>query len=134
MFAVGVNNGANPAPLNNKIKNWLAAYAGIMLVATTVFGLYSLYIWLNINFTQVETMAYMAVAAFILSIFSISIIFGILYWKVQKLKKMKTKMIRTFEDGIILAEQELGQPIVKNPKSAVAIASAAGYLIGERFL
>ncbi len=134
MLAIGVRSGANPVSLNNKIKNWLAAYAGVMLVATTFFGLYSLYIWLNINYTQVETMAYMAVAAFAISVFSISIIFGILYWKVQKLKKMKSKMVRTLEDGFILAEQEFGEPVVKNPKSAVAIASAAGYLIGERFL
>jgi len=125
---------AYPISLSYKIKRSFIIFSGVMLLATVGFGLYALYLWLNLNATPVETMAYMALATFTVALVSAFLAFLILYIKVSKARKMKKKFETILQEGIYLAEQELGEPILQNPKSAVALASTAGFMVGERFL
>jgi len=134
LIVTSTKNVSQPITMSNKIRNWLLAFSGVTLLSTVLFGLYSLYLWLDSNFSQIETMAYMGAATFLISLISLSMIFLMFYLKIRKLKKLKHKVAATIEDSIIIAEQELGEPIFKNPKSAVALASTAGFLLGERIL
>ncbi len=123
-----------PISLSYRIKHWFVVFSGLMLVATVGFGLFSLFLWLNITVSPIATMAYMGVATFVVSLLSASFAFLILYLKVQKVKQTKERFTKTLEEGIALAEQEFGQPILKNPKSAIALATSAGFIVGDRFI
>lgn len=127
-------NSTYPVSLSYRIKHWFVVFSGLMLVATVGFGLFSFYLWLSNNVSPVETMAYMGGATFVISLLSASFAFLILYLKVQKVKQAKERFTKTIEEGIALAEQELGEPILKNPKSAIAIATSAGFIVGDRFI
>ncbi len=127
-------NSTYPVSLSYRIKHWFIVFSGLMLVATVGFGLFSFYLWLNNNVSPIATMAFMGIATFVISMLSAFFAFLILYLKVQKVKQTKEKFTKTLEEGIALAEQEFGEPILKNPKSAIALATSAGFLVGDRFI
>lgn len=127
----GMMSSKAPMMRKNKYGLGLMALSVLLTLVAVVFLIISGYAWLMTQFTQ--PMAALITAAFIMGAAVISALTGVLIAKSKKQPEVHTDELAELT-GIItdLLGEELAQPIIDNPKTAVLLASAAGFVAGDR--
>jgi len=127
----GMMSSKAPMMRKNKYGLGLMALSVLLTLVAVVFLIISGAAWLMTQFTQ--PMAALITAAFIMGAAVISALTGVLIAKSKKQPEVHTDELAELT-GIItdLLGEELAQPIIDNPKTAVLLASAAGFVAGDR--
>lgn len=124
------------APFTGKSKAGLGLFtlALAFLLIALAFFIYAAYLWMSKNYPP--EVAATLMGGLILSLAAISgiVAYAILSYKRLRMKKLKNEIIETMQSAIELADEEISEPIKENPKTAVLIASLAGFVAGEKFL
>lgn len=127
---------SNDAPLTGKSKAGigLTFFAGFMLLTACGFFIYAAYLWMSSRF-EPEIAASIA-GGFTLMLSALCALgaYAIVQYKRYRLSKLKSEITDTMYSALDLAETELAEPIKNNPKTAVLVASLAGFIAGEKFL
>jgi len=126
----------NDAPFTGKSKTGLGlfALAGVLLTIALGFFIYAAYLWLVSNYPP--EIAAAAAGGLTLGVAALCALgaYGFLQYKRSRLKKLKNEIADTMQNALEFADEELAQPVKDNPKTAVLIASLAGFIAGEKFI
>lgn len=124
----------SPFSGKSKARLGLSTLAGLLLAVALGFFIYASYIWMTSNYPP-ETAAIMAGGLTLLTscICSLSA-YAIAHYKRTRIKQMKQDMTKTMQNALEMADDELSQPIKDNPKTAILIASLAGFIAGEKLI
>lgn len=127
---------SNGAPLTGKSKAGfgLMAISGLFLIIGVLFILYAAFLWLNMNYPREIAAMMMGGILMILSLIVAGISYGILRYKQRKIRQFKQETVETVEQVLNHINHELSAPVQQNPKMAVLIATAVGFLAGDKFL
>lgn len=123
-----------PLSGESKLKSMMLAFSGLMALLAVGFILTAAYFWLNLNYPPPITYACMGALSLFIALISLSILYIAMSYKEHRIQKVKHDIIELAENTLDTLEEEFGEPIRDNPKLAVIISSAAGFLAGERFL
>jgi hypothetical protein len=126
------------SPVTHKSKVGLFAFALSGLLFLTGLGmlLYASYIWFNLTYTPI--LASMMLGAMLISTAIIICVLMCLITSYQRRKviKMRTDITDDITAVIGMFENEIDvtQPLKDNPKTTIAIAALAGFIVADKYL
>lgn len=125
-----------PAPLSGleKIGQFLCVLSISFLVAGLVFLVYGAHSWLSIHYSS-EGVASVITGAIslTLSVIIASALFAVIRYHQSRVRKLHKNIANKIKSSLSTLEDELGDPIRENPKTALVIASFLGFLAEEKF-
>lgn len=126
---------SNNFPLSGKTKAGLGfgALSGLLVLIGISFLIYAAHLWLTNNFAADAAAALTGCMAFVLAGLSGLTALGVMQYKKSKAEKIKQEIQHTIMQAIEVANDEFGEPIKENPKTAVTAATLAGFMLGNRF-
>jgi uncharacterized membrane protein len=105
-----------------------------MLAIGLGFLMYGFYLWLLANYTlEAAAMLTGLVAVLIAMISAISAVMFLRY-RSRRIRETKAEIVETVNLALDIAHEEFALPVKENPKTALVIASFAGFIAGEKFL
>ncbi len=118
----------------SKTGTTLMAIGAFLLTVASVFLIYAAYLWLGNNFPPDEAAA--ITGALVLGVAALFFLtsFGIWYYRRYRLLRARKDMTALFHQAIEFLDEELSKPVQENPKTATALASLAGFTVGEKVL
>lgn len=118
-------------PRSRTLETLMCA-TGLSSLAALGFGLYGFYLWLSQNYPP-EVTAFAMAGAF-LGVSLLSSLLALAYRMIRqsKISQAKDDIRSMIGEWMDKAEEEFGEPIRENPKSSAALASMAGFMVGER--
>jgi len=125
------------APLMRKNK-WgfgLFLLASVLGAMALIFGVYAGYTWLLTQFPKPEAALYSALGVLLVAL--LLALIGLIILRSRRRKRQSATLQKDDVKALMalaseaLAE-EMAEPIQKNPKTALFIASIAGYAAGEK--
>lgn len=125
---------SNDFPLSGKTKAGLGfgALSGLLVFTGFGFLIYAMHLWLTNNFAADVAAALTGCMAFGLAGLSGLIALGVMQYKKSKAEKMKQEIQHTIMQAIEVVNDEFGEPIKENPKTAITAATLAGFMMGNR--
>lgn len=93
--------------------------------------MYGAYVWLDQNYPPHVTALLMGAACSFIAILAAITGWGLIEYRKRQVQRLKADILHIFETLLEVADHELAKPVNDNPKTAVALASAAGYLAGK---
>ena len=119
-----------PFMRKNKFGLGLMALSALLFCAGVIFAMMSGYGWLLTQFTQ--PLAALISAGFILGLALLSSLTGFLLIKKQPAPAMQQdEMLQIIDAVTELLGEELTDPIKENPKTAILLASVAGFAAAD---
>lgn len=139
MVIEGITKGTRPLlPHLNTKGIILSALAAVMVLLAAIFALISLFIYLQIYFAPVYAalivaagLALVAICLALVGKGSIKRHGYVTYYRAASNSSPVSDLAKTVKDMIEGVTTELEEPIRQNPKTAIALASLAGYLAGD---
>ena len=124
------------APVSHKSKAGFAlmALAGFLLLLGIGFLTYALNLWLYTIYTPQVATAITGGLCIFASLMIVLIAYLILQYKKVQAQKMQQDTLETVHALIAFLNEELREPIEKNPKASLAAAAAAGFVAGKNYL
>ena len=124
------------APISHKSKAGFAliALAGFLLLLGIGFLTYALNLWLYTIYTPQVATAITGGLCIFASLLIVLIAYLILQYKRVQAQKMQQDTLETVHALIELLNEELREPIERNPKTSLAAAVAAGFVAGKNYL
>ena len=131
---------SNGAPLSGKSKAGfgLMAFSGLFLIVGVLFMLYAAFIYLDATYSK--DMAAFIMGGILMGLAGLTALvsYGVLRYKQRKIRQFKQETIETVEQSLGhvmgILDKELSAPVKDNPKLAIFIATAAGFLAGDKCL
>ncbi len=125
---------SNGFPLSGKSKTGfsLMALSGLMLAVALGFFVYAAHLWFAKTYEPEVAALFTAAIALGLSVISLISSYFVLQYRKFKMRRMKDEITSKIQSTIDVANDEFGDVIQDNPKAAVALASVAGFLAGEK--
>lgn len=112
----------------------LMTLAGVLLAIAMGFFVYASYVWMSGVYSP-EAAAFFT-GLFVVALAALCCL--VTYWSALyrklRMKQYKDEIVETINDVLDVVDAELGESIRENPKTAVFIASIAGFIAGDRFL
>jgi glucan phosphoethanolaminetransferase (alkaline phosphatase superfamily) len=126
----------NALPLIGKSKVGLGpmALTGLLLLVSDGFLIYAAHMYFLSLFPVYTAAALTGGLCLVIAVLSSSVSYFINLYKRRQQRQMIANLVGTFHDLYETAEEELSEPINENPKTALLLASVAGYVAGGRFL
>lgn len=124
------------APVSHKSKAvlGLAALAGFILLLGFVFFIYAINLWLNTAYEPHIAATITGAICVVLSLLCVICLYLIMQFKKSRVEKFQDETIELVKSITEMVDVEMRDLIDNNPKTAVAVASIAGILLGKRFL
>ncbi|MBI1301923.1 MAG: hypothetical protein GC137_09745 [Alphaproteobacteria bacterium] len=123
-----------PFTRRSKTGFGLFALAGLLLGIALCFLIYASHLWLAENYPPETAAMFAGFLALGLAALCCLFAYGVIQYKRSQVKKLKKEIANTMNSVLEIANEEFGQPIKDNPKTAVIIASLAGFIAGETFI
>lgn len=127
-------SGNPPFTGRNKAGSGFFVLSGLFLATGLGFMIYATSLWLTAHYAPHAAAAMTGGLALLLALLSASLAYVFLEYKRSRLKKIKAEATATLQTAFELLNKELGEPIRENPKTAILIASLAGFATGEKLL
>lgn len=121
-------------PLYNKAVRAFFMFAGFLFAAAVMMAIAGSYFWLSSIFMTGEALILTAFITLGFSTLICGIAYGFVRYKNYKLMQASNKTLDVVGDILDVVEGFIEQPVNDNPKTAAAVAVAAGYLAGENLL
>lgn len=121
-------------PLTSKSKMGLAAFSvsGILFLVALGFFITAAHIWYTQNFAA-ETAAMLTGGTLLLISFIVFLVTSlVLSYKRMRQEKMQKAVQSEVQSAIAIVKEELSEPVSDNPKTALLVASFAGYIAGKK--
>lgn len=112
----------------------LLAFSGLLLCLGLGFLLGAAYLWFDKNYTPEVAAAMTGILSMLLALLGAAGAYFFAYFRRRRIQTLKSEIAETVQTALEYADEELGEPVRENPKTAVMIASLAGFVAGERFL
>lgn len=124
------------APVSHKSKAGfvLMALAGFLLLLGVGFLTYALNLWLFQIYTPQVATAITGGLCIFSALMIVIIAYLVLQYKKVQAKKMQHETLEMVHTLIEYIDEELREPVEKNPAAALAVASFAGYAAGKNYL
>jgi len=124
------------APVSHKSKAGFAlmAIAGFLLLLGLGFLTYALNLWLYEIYTPQVATAITGGLCIFASLMIMMIAYLVLQYKKVQVQKMQHETLEMVHALIDYIDEELREPVEKNPATALVMASAAGYVAGKNYL
>jgi len=120
-----------PFMRKNKFGLGLLALSAILFLTALVFAFIAVYGWLLTEFEQ--PVAAIILASFIMGMSALSALIGIYLSRKRRPAPIQTDEISELISTLTeVLGDELLEPIKQNPKTAVLLASAVGFVAGDR--
>ena len=121
-------------PLTGKSKLGLVSFciAGLLFLVSLGFFITAAHIWYTQNFAS-ETAAMLTGGTLLFISLMVSIVTALLLnIKRMRQEKMQEAVQSEVQTAIALVKEELAELVSENPKTALLLASVAGYLAGKK--
>lgn len=120
-----------PISVYDKVGAGLLILSGLLSILGVGLLVYASHIYFMKNFeTEVALALTGATTLGLAIVFALSVLLHKVY-KMKKIQRVKDDIMDTIWETIESLEEEISEPIREHPKSAVSIASVAGYAAGE---
>lgn len=119
-------------PTSSRAKDGLMLLSFVFLCLGLGLLVYGAHLWLAARFAADVTMLATGGIAMALAGMTFAAVQGFFLYKAWRMKQMAANLSDTVQDIMKDVLDTLEQPIQDNPKTAVTIAAAAGYLATER--
>lgn len=119
---------------NHKTGLSLLASAGLMLAVALGFFIYAGYLWLNATYDPQTATMLAGLMALALAVLCALGAYGVTRYKRWRVERFKNEIADTMHMALEMADEELAEPVRDNPKTALLIASLAGFIAGEKML
>lgn len=103
------------------------------LVAGLLFLMYGAHIWLSIHYSEDITAIITGIISLTFSAAIASVLFAVIYYHKIRARVVRKKIADKIKSSLSILEDELGDPVRENPKTALIIASFLGFLVEDRF-
>lgn len=123
------------APVSHKSKAGLAlmALAGFLFLLGMGFLTYALNLWLYQVYSPQVATAITGGLCIFASLMIVLIAYLVLQYKKIQAQKMQHETLEMVHTLVEYIDEELRDPVEKNPAAALAMASAAGYVAGKNY-
>ena len=115
-----------------KVRLSFYAFSGLLVIASIIFIIYGSHLYFLSGFSKDVAFILTGAVCLFFGMIVISTLAAIYYYKLCKYKKLKSEITNFTSDALDILQEEVESPIVRNPKTAVLLASLVGYLIGEK--
>ena len=127
----GIVHKKAPLMRKNKFGMGLALLSGLLLISACGLGIYAAFVWLSVSYAAHIAALYTALGVLACSI--VSMFAGLaLLKKKPKPEFGHQEISQIISDISDVVGPEMTQPIQDNPKTAVMLASLAGFVAGDR--
>jgi len=123
-----------PITRKSKVNIGLLALSCFFFIVGTGFLIYAAHIWFGNNFEPELAAALTGLVCFSLCVLSLAILALLAHYRRSEMEKNTQETIQQIQGFIDTANDEFGEPIQENPKTAVALATALGLAVGNRIL
>lgn len=127
---------SSAAPVSHGSKTWLGlmVLAGFFLCLGSVYLFYAFYLWLLTVYTPQGAAVVTAAMCFGLALLIVAALWLMLQYKKHKTASVQDNLMETVTQLMAYVDEELREPVANNPKAALAIATAVGFLAGKRLM
>jgi len=117
-------------------KTWycLAAASGVFLAAGAVAIVAATYIWASKIFPIETALLIMGALLIALAVLTAAALYAYTKYKKRKMEAIKNEITENLTEMMKVAKDELSEPIQENPGTALLVAGASGFLIGQKML
>lgn len=125
----------DPTPLSgfDKMGQFLCALSALFLVTGLIFLVYGAHSWLSIHYSGEIAASITGIISLLLSVIIAGIFFAGLHYRQARIRKFQKNIADKIKSSLSTLEDELGDPIRENPKTALIIASFLGFLVEDQF-
>lgn len=125
---------STPVPLTGikKTGQVICTLSVAFLVVGFIFLFYGAYTWLSLQYSRDIAAIIIGIMSICLSIVTAVILFAAVYYRTIRIRKFQERMADKIKSSLSALENELGDPIRENPKTALIIASFIGFLIEDQ--
>lgn len=122
---------APPSGLES-MKQFLCVLSVSFLAMALVFLVYGTHTWLSIHYSKDMAAIIIGTISLALSITIGSILLAFIYYQKMRIRKFQERIVDKIKSSLSALEDELGDPIRENPKTALIIASLIGFLAEDQ--
>ena len=125
---------SNKCPITRKSKAHLGvlALSCFFFITGTGFMIYAGFIWLNKVFEPEVAAAFTGLSLFALSIVFGAMVMALIRYKRVEAERSTKEAIHNLQGMLNAANDEFGEPIQENPKTALITATMLGLAIGNK--
>ena len=109
----------------------LLMFAGGCFLAGTLLLVYALYLWLLITVGQLIAVVCTGVVFLMLAGLSAG---GLFTYRNRKIAQVRKEITDALLLALQLVKDDVGEAVQSNPKTVIAAASLAGFVVGRKFL
>ncbi|HRC26924.1 MAG TPA: hypothetical protein PKX87_05785 [Alphaproteobacteria bacterium] len=123
-----------PLTGRSKVVEALIGVTAALLVLGLGFMIYAAHLWVSRTYTP--EMAALVTGGLLLALAALCVagMYLLVQYTRRRVIRVKDDITQSLTEIMGIAGDELAEPVRDNPKTAVLIASIAGFLAGERFL
>ncbi len=115
-----------------KVGQFLCVLSAVIMVVGFIFLIYGAHTWLSIQYSKDTASFFTGAICIALSTVISSALLAATYYNKISVRKYQKKMTDKIESFLSTFEDEFGDPIRENPKTALMIAAIVGFLAKDR--
>lgn len=127
-----VLRGETPLSTKSRSEQNFAALSGFLACIGLGFLIYAAHLWLLPRYTPETAAALTAALAFFLAFVVMVGAYTCMALKRSHLSKFRQNITKNIESALEMLDDDLGNTIRENPKTALAAAWITGFVIGDR--
>lgn len=122
------------APLTSFEKSGqvLCALSVFFALIGSGFLIYAAHLWLSGHYSPDTAAAMTGVLSFIFAAFVASIVYAAARYRQSRIKKIRKQVANTIKSTLSAMNDEWGDPIRENPKTAMLIGALAGFILEDQ--
>ncbi len=119
-----------PSPFSGlqNLKKFLCVLSLSFLIFALILLIYGAHIWLSVRYSEDMAAILTGTISLALSMSIASIFLAVLYYQKTHFRKLHEEISDKIKSSLSTLENELGDPIRENPKTAVILASFLGFI------